>query len=69
MRSTNHEHDFGHSWLLYDQVLWPVTLSLFISVNGRCRPDERELLVIYHPVDEDSMTTANFVHVCVFVCV
>ena len=41
---TNHEHDFTHSWLVYDHVLWPVTLSLFISVNGWSRQAGKELL-------------------------
>ena len=33
------------------------------------RQAEREPLVIYHPVDEDSMTIANLALVCVFLCV
>lgn len=50
MSSTNHEHDFSHSWRVYGHILWSVTLSLFISVNGWSRQAERELLAWWFSV-------------------
>ena len=68
--STNHEHDFIHLWLVYGHILWPVSLSLFIRVNGGGRRAGRELLTWWF-ISGWMRTLWQFVILCmcVFLCV